>query len=167
MTDQITEQPQERKTRGRSTAGMTAAAAANMRTATDSRVKFQRDNPRANGADGELNLSVPDGTIPEGYVGLWVLDDNKGGIQKKLAEWWGHVTDAQGVNISRNSGSGKVYLMAIEKKYKKEIDDLRESRYRASIGDNDRASLNVQGVESYTPNGETNKIKVTSDPFAS
>lgn len=155
-----------KKTRGRSVANMTAAASENLRTSKDNRVKFVRDSPRIVGGDVEFNLSVPDGTIPEGFVGLWVVDDNKGAIDRKLKEWWGHVTDSQGVNISRNSGAGKMYLMCIEKQYKDEIDNLRMKRYRDSIGENDRASLGVDGVESYTPNGETNKIKVTSDPFA-
>lgn len=161
MTEQV------KKGRGRSTAGMTAAAAENLRTNVDSRVKFKRENPRKMGGDVELNLYVPEGTVPDHMVGLWVPDDDKGSIQKKLDEWWGHVTDAQGVNISRPSGSGRVYLMAIEKEYKKEIDDLREKNYRASIGEDDRKGLGVDGVESYTPNGEANKIKITSDPFAS
>ncbi len=155
-----------KKGRGRSVAGMTAKAADNLRTDTDSRIKFKRDNPRINTVDLELNLSVPDGTIPEGYTGLWVTDTGKGEVQKKLAEWWGHVTDAQGVNITRVSGPNKVYLMAIENDLKKEMDDLQMKNYRNSIGENDKASLGVQGVESYTPNGESNKIKVTSDPFA-
>jgi hypothetical protein len=76
------------------------------------------------------------------------------------------VTDAQGVKITRFSGPKKVYLMAIENDLKKEMDDLQMKNYRDSIGENDKTSLGVQGVESYTPNGESNKIKVTADPFA-
>lgn len=154
-------------TRGRTVADKTAATAENMRTNTDGRVKFgDRKGKRPNSLDTELNLAVPDGTIPEGMVGLWVLDDGKGAIERKLSEWWGHVTDAQGVNIRRPSGAGHVYLMAIEKEYKDEMDQLREKRYRDSIGENDMASLNVDGVEAYTPNGESNRIKVAKDPFA-
>jgi len=41
------------------------------------------------------------------------------------------------------------------------------ARYRASIGEDDSKSLGIQGVESYTPNGDANKIKVTTDPFTS
>lgn len=164
-TEVIADAP-KKGARGRSVAGITAKAADNLRTDTDSRIKFKRDNPRVNTSDLELNLSVPDGTIPEGYTGLWVTDTGKGEVQKKLAEWWGHVTDAQGVNITRVSGPNKVYLMAIENDLKKEMDDLQMKAYRDSIGENDKAGLGVQGVESYTPNGESNKIKVTADPFA-
>lgn len=155
------------KNRGRSIAGMTAKAADNLRVDTDGRIKFKRDNPRVNTSDLELNLSVPDGTIPSGYVGLWVVDTGKGEVDKKLAEWWGHVQDAQGVNISRVSGPYKTYLMAIEAELKQEMDELQMRTYRDSIGENDKAGLGVKGVESYTPKGESNKIKVTSDPFAS
>lgn len=161
----MTELGSQAKKRGRSRADITEAAAQNSRVALDNRVKFDRSNPRQNSGDVELNLDVPKGTIPEGYTGLWVPDDDKGTIQKMIARWWGHVTDAQGVNISRPSGSGRVYLMAIENEYKKEIDDLREQNYRASIGENDSKPLG-DGLEAYTPNGVANKIKVTSDPFA-
>lgn len=156
-----------KKGRGRSVAGMTAKAADNLRVDTDTRIKFKRDlsKPRKSG-DVDFNLYVPEGTVPAGYIGHWVLDTGKGEVERMLESWWGHMTDAQGVNISRISGPYKQYLMVIEEEYKKEIDDLRMKAYRDSIGENDRASLGVQGVESYTPNGESNKIKVTSDPFA-
>lgn len=158
--------------RGRSVAQMTAKAADNLRTDTESRIKFKRDQPRiVNSDDFDLNLYVPPGTVPEGYVGHWILDTGKGEVDKKLAEWWGHVTDAQGVNISRPSSGRTMYLMAIEESIKKEIDDLQMKRYRDSIGENDRADLGVAGVESYTPKGETNKIRINNDsglndPFA-
>jgi len=157
--------------RGRSVANITAKAADNLRTDTELRIKFKRDLPRANSSDLDLNLSVPDGTIPAGYVGQWVTDNGKGEVEKMLSQWWGHVQDAQGVNISRPSSGRTVYLMAIETDLKKEIDDLQMKRYYDSIGENDRAELGVAGVESYTPKGVTNKIKIQNDsglndPFA-
>lgn len=167
METTIDQPTQSTRRRARSTANITAKAADNLRVDTDTRIKFKRDNARVNTADIELNLSVPEGTIPAGYVGHWVLDTGKGEIEQKLAEWWGHVQDAQGVNISRQSGNRKIYLMAIEESYKKEMDDLQMKRYRDSIGENDASDLGVAGVDSYTPNGESNRIKVTSDPFAS
>jgi hypothetical protein len=160
------EETKSKRGRGRSVAGMTAKAADNMRTDIDARIKFKRDAPRMQSADLELNLSVPAGTIPDGYVGQWIVDSGKGEIDTALAAWWGHVCDAQGVNISRQTGSRKIYLMAIEESLKKEIDDLQLRRYRDSIGENDNASLGVEGVEHYKPNGAANNIKVTSDPFA-
>jgi len=165
------EEVKSKRGRGRSVAQVTAKAADNLRTDTESRIKFKRDQPRANSADLELNLSVPEGTIPAGYVGHWVLDTGKGEVDKKLSEWWGHVTDASGVNITRPSGGRTIYLMAIEESLKKEIDDLQAKRYRDSIGENDRADLGVAGVESYVPKGATNKIQIKNDsglndPFA-
>lgn len=152
--------------RGRSTAGMTIKAADNLRTNTDERIKFKRDEykERLMSSEDDFNLSVPVGTIPSGYTGLWVLDDDKGGVEKKLAQWWGHVTDAQGNNIKRPSGARFMYLMAIEDEYKQEMDDLQLKRYYDSIGESDRAGLGVDGVESY---GDAGKIRVTTNPFAS
>lgn len=150
--------------RGRPSAGITMKAADDMRTNVDTRIKFKRDEykERLMSSEDDLNLSVPPGTVPAGYTGLWVLDDDKGSVEKKLSQWWGHVQDAQGNNIKRPSGSKFVYLMAIEEEYKKEMDDLQLKRYYDSIGENDRAGLGVDGVESY---GDAGKIKVTSDPF--
>jgi len=54
--------------------------------------------------------------------------------------------------------------MAIEDEYKQEMDDLQLKRYYDSIGENDRAGLGVDGVESY---GDAGKIRVTTNPFAS
>lgn len=157
--------------RGRSVAQITAKAADNLRTDTESRIKFKRDQPRANSADLELNLSVPEGTIPAGYVGHWVLDTGKGEIEKKLSEWWGHVTDSQGINITRPSGGRTIYLMAIEESLKKEIDDLQMARYRDSIGETDSKLRNSSNFESYDAKGVDNKIRIKNDsglndPFA-
>jgi hypothetical protein len=73
---------------------------------------------------------------------------------------------ANGVNITRSSGARKMVLMAKRDEHHKEDKDLQMSRYKASIGEDADKPLG-DGVESYTPNGEANKIKVTSDPFAS
>src|SRR5690606_6241785 len=122
-----------------SVAGITAKAADNLRTDTDLRIKFKRDlsKPRK-GGDLDLNLYVPDGTVPAGYIGHWVLDTGKGEVERMLDSWWGHLTDAQGVNISRTSGPYKQYLMAIEEEYKAQSDELQMKAYRDSIGENDR-----------------------------
>jgi len=122
--------------------------------------------PRVPMNTGDFNLGIPDGTIPEGYVGHWFLEDDKGRIQMARAAYWEHVTDkVTGVNIVRPSGSNKLHLMAIEKIYYDEDEALRMERYRASIGAQDNKPLE-DGVESYTPSGETNKIRINSDPFA-
>jgi len=72
------------------------------------------------------------------------------------------------MRYARPTGGGKTqYLMVIEKSYYDESESLRMSRYRASIGEDDSKSLGIQGVDSYTPNGVANKIKVTSDVFTS
>jgi len=158
--------------RGRSVANITAKAADNLRTDTDQRIKFKRDQPRVNSTDVELNLSVPAGTVPPGYKAHWFPDNGNGEIDNALRGWWGHLTDAQGVNISRTKGKVVNYLMVIEEELYNETEVLRMKAYRDSIGENDRAELGVAGVESYTPKGVTNKIKIQNDsglndPFAS
>jgi len=127
-----------------------------------------RSRPRQANENDDLNLSIPAGAVPEGFVAEWKIDDGKGSLDRYLANWWAFITDSQGVRYSRPTGGGKTqYLMVIEKSYYDEAEALRMSRYRASIGEDDSKSLGVQGLESYTPNGEANKIKVTTDPFAS
>lgn len=162
-TDTSVPEVKSKRGRGRSVANITAKAADNLRVDTDQRIKFKRDQPRAKGLDLELNLSVPEGTIPAGYVGLWVTDNGKGEVEQKLAEWWGHVSDAQGVNITKPSAGRTSYLMAIEQKYKDEIDELQMKRYRDSIGETDRALTSSQNVEAYDPEGVKNSIKIRND----
>lgn len=159
---------QEPKKRGRPAGGMTSAQVDNARFDVDQRIKFDRSKDRVRGGDVELNMSIPPGTIPEGFVGYWALDDGKGSIDKMQAQWWGFVTDAQGVNITRPSGyNGQLhYLMAIEQKYYDENNKLREEEYRASIGEKSDASMS--GIETYNPNGD-NKVKINRsevDPFS-
>ena len=122
--------------------------------------------PRIRMDSGEFNLSVPDGTIPADKKGYWFYDDGKGRIQRAKDAWWEHVVDSQGANISRQCGNTKMYLMAIDKSLYEEDEKLREENYRASIGERDDKTHLEDGSLSYTPSGETNKIRVTSDPFA-
>ena len=127
-----------------------------------------RSRPRQANENDDLNLSIPVGAVPDGFIPEWKIDDGKGSLDRYLANWWAFITDSQGVRYSRPTGGGRTqYLMVIEKSYYDEAEALRMSRYRASIGADDSKSLGVQGLESYTPNGEANKIKVTTDPFSS
>jgi len=127
-----------------------------------------RSRPRQSNENDDLNLSIPVGVIPEGFIPQWVIDDGKGSLDRKLGDWWAFITDPQGMRYARPTGGGKTqYLMVIEKSYYDESESLRMARYRASIGEDDSKSLGIRGVESYTPNGDANKIKVTTDPFTS
>lgn len=147
--------------RERSTANSTAASADNL----PSNLRGNRESPRQEVADVEFILSVPPGTIPEGWTGHWFNEIN---VAQKLREWWCHVTDAQGVNITRNFKDKAIYLMAIETEELEKINNLREKNYRASIGE--REATSFEGVEKglledYTPNGTKNTSKVTKDIF--
>ena len=55
--------------------------------------------------------------------------------------------------------------MAIEKSYYDESEALRMARYNASIGEDASKSLG-SGLDTYTPNGVSNEIKVRPDPFS-
>lgn len=154
--------------RARSTANQSNKEAALNRAGEYGITFGDRSRPRQSVENDDLNLSVPHGAIPEGMVAEWKLDNGKGSIDRYVSDYWGFITDASGVNITRPSGGGRTYyLMAIEKSYHNESEALRMARYRASIGEDDSKSLGIQGVESYTPNGDANKIKVTTDPFTS
>lgn len=157
-----------KQTRTRSTANQSNKEAA-LNRAAEFTVNFgDRSRPRQSVENDDLNLSIPHGSIPEGMVGEWKLDNGKGSIDRYVADYWGFITDKDGLNVQRPSGGGKTYyLMAIEKNYYDESEKLRMARYRASIGEDDTKSLGVQGLDTYTPNGVSNKIKVTTDPFSS
>lgn len=166
MSEEITEVKKTVR-RARSTSDVSLANAEIVESVTGSRVQFKHgDRPRRGSRDAELNLSVPEGTIPSGMVGRWFEDSGQGEIDRAIEGWWGHVQDSTGTNITRTSGNRKMVLMAKRIEHHKEDKDLQMSRYKASIGEDADKPLG-EGVESYTPNGEANKIKVTSDPFAS
>jgi hypothetical protein len=171
MTEQLevsAEKPKKQKvTRPRSTAGVNVAQGDVVQSLTGTRVEFgDRTGARIGSKEAELNLSIPPGTVPPGMVPRWFEDSGQGEIDRALAGWWGFVKDRHGVNITRTSGSRKVVLMAKEEAHYKEDKDLQMKRYRASIGEDAEKPLG-DGIEAYTPNGETNKIKVTTDVFSS
>jgi hypothetical protein len=164
MSEEITEVKKTVR-RERSTSDVSLAEAELVESAIGSRVQFKHGNrPRRGSRDAELNLSIPEGTIPAGMVGRWFEDSGQGEIDRAIEGWWGHVQDANGTNITRASGNRKMVLMAKRVEHHKEDKDLQMSRYKASIGEDADKPLG-DGVESYTPIGEANKIKVTSDPF--
>jgi len=123
--------------------------------------------PRRPMNTGDFNLHYPENLMKADKKYYWFADDGKGRLDAAKAAWWDHVIDEQGVNYSALSGGKKMYLMSIDKKYFDEDEKLREANYRASIGDIDSKPIDAAGLEHYVPSGTDNKIKVTSDPFAS
>lgn len=121
--------------------------------------------PRVPMGANDFKLAVPEGTIPKDKVGYWFAENESGRINQALAAYWEPVADANGVNITRQSGAGRMHLMAIDKIYYDEDEELRMESYRDSMGARDAAPLG-DGVQSYTPSGAENKIRVNSDPFA-
>lgn len=121
--------------------------------------------PRVPMNSGDLKLTVPEGTIPKDRVGYWFEENDKGRLQQARAAYWEPVVDEYGVAITRPSGSTRMHLMSIEKIYYDADMKLLEDNYRANMGALDNKPLD-NGIESYTPSGETNKVRVNSDPFA-
>lgn len=143
----------------RSTANATLASAENLPT----NLRGQRDRARQEASDVDLLLAVPAGTIPDGYTGHWFNEDR---VQQKLSEWWCHVTDSAGNNITRTYRDKKTYLMAMETSEVQKLDQLREKRYRASIGETESSAFDAKTpglLEDYEPSG--NKTKITKDIF--
>jgi hypothetical protein len=151
---------ESREREARSTADKTLAAAENLPT----NLRGKRDAPRQDAGDLDLILSVPAGTIPEGFTGHWFKADR---VAQKLAEWWLHVTDTAGNNITRTHRDTTLYLMALETSDVEKLDQLRERRYRASIGETEAAAFEGREkgrLEDYMPSGNTFEIK--KDIFA-
>ena len=120
--------------------------------------------PRVPMNTGDFNLQYPAALMKPDKKYYWFADDGKGRIEAAKAAWWDHVADEQGVNISAMSGARRMYLMCIDKIYYDEDEALREKNYRASIGETEEASS--EGLSTYVPSGNDNKIRVNSDPFA-
>lgn len=121
--------------------------------------------PRVPMSTGDFQLAVPDGIIPKDRVGFWFEENDKGRLMQAKAAYWEPVTDEFGVAITRPSGTTKMHLMSIERIYYDEDMALLEKNYRASMGAIDNKPLD-NGVESYVPEGHSNKIRANSDPFA-
>jgi len=147
--------------RERTTANSTNASAENIPT----NLRGSREAPRQEAADLDLILSVPAGTIPAGWTGHWFTEDR---VQQKLAEWWMNVTDKAGVNITRTHKDKRMFLMAIETDRVEELNNLREKRYHASIGETESKAFEGKAegrLEDYTPSGSKNNIRITKDVF--
>lgn len=121
--------------------------------------------PRVPMNSGDFQLAVPDGIIPKDRVGFWFEENDKGRLSQAKAAYWEPVVDEFGVAITRPSGDTRMHLMSIEKIYYDEDMARLEKGYRDSMGERDARPLDG-GIESYVPEGHSNKISVKSDPFA-
>ena len=133
--------------------------------------KYGRNFERSTVGDVDFQLTVAPGLIPDGMVPSWFSDHISGRIQQKIREYWVHVVDpATGANITRQSGSGLLHLMMLEKEHVDNDEKLRMERYYDNIGDNQSKPLNVEGIDTYSPLRDgavvDNKIRVRTDPFA-
>lgn len=108
--------------------------------------------PRVSMVGGDLKLSVDKKYIsnPEYYY-RWALDSGDGDkIRRMQAAYYDFVVDENGVNITKNNGGKKFYLMALHKKYRQEDDMLKKKRHDAMLGKQANEDLGVEGLETYT-----------------
>jgi len=120
--------------------------------------------PRISMADGDLILTVADRYLQKGKHYRFFAD-REGRIDRAKAAYWEHVTDENGVNISRSSKGTKMYLMSLELEYKREDDALKMERYRASIGAEAEKDLGIAGLKTDTDKGRASALEshVSSD----
>lgn len=144
----------------RSTADKTLASAENLPT----NLRGNRTVARQDAGDIDLILGISPDAIPFGWSGHWFNEDR---VPQKIAEWWLHVVDDAGNNIVRSHKTKKMYLMAMETSEVQKLDELRERRYRASIGETETSAFEGREkglLEDYEPSG--NKFEIKKDIFS-
>jgi len=94
----------------------------------------------------------------------WVLDNDKGQLQRALNGGYEHVIDEAGGNIYRNSGGRNQYLMAIPNEWHEDDKLLKRKRATASLGT--EAAL---GDNEYSPNNQESAVSSTEsdNPYSS
>jgi hypothetical protein len=102
--------------------------------------------PMGSGAD--MNLYVDEKyTSNKDYYYRFILDNDRGRMQKAKDAYYDFVTDENGVNITVNSGNRKFFLMSLHKKWRAEDDALKAKKYNAMLSAKSNEDLGVDGLE--------------------
>lgn len=119
--------------------------------------------PRVSMVGGDMKLAIDRKYISNpDYYYRWALDAGDGEkIRRMQAAYYDHVTDENGVNITKNNGGKKFYLMALHKKYRAEDDLLKKKRHDAMLGKQANEDLGVEGLQTYTES----KTRESSEKF--
>lgn len=124
----------------------------------------ERAPRRPMGSSSDMNLYVDKKyTSNSELYYRFVLDTDKGRMERAKAAYYDFVTDENGVNITVNSGNRKFYLMSLHKKYRAEDDALKLEKYNAMINAKANEDLGVDGLETQTKF----KSKINTDRFSS
>ena len=144
----------------RTNSGMSlGAASANPAVSTETREGNAHGITRENrigmgGASKTLSIpiEVQKRLEKEGKHLHFVLDNDKGQLQKAINAGYEHVVDEGGNNIYRNAGGRNQYLMAIPNKWHEEDKLLKRKRAAANMGkaDDESSSINLDGAVSST-----------------
>jgi hypothetical protein len=138
-----------RKASDQTTRGAVAALDESLGNQSREEVAHGRDAPRRPmGSTSDMNLYVDSKYVSnkDRYY-RWMLDNDKGRMQKAKDASYDFVTDEQGVNITRNSGSRKFYLMSLHRKFREDDNTLKAKNYNAMLSAKANEGLGVEGLE--------------------
>ena len=94
-----------------------------------------------------------------------IFNDRPGRIEQALAAYYEHVIDENGAKLSATSGNTRMYLMALDKKYRAEDDKLKMERHNAMMRIEKSKKLAVEGIEDSEYEGSISKE--SQDRFSS
>ena len=97
------------------------------------------------------------------YYRIFIDRDSR--IQKALDAYYEYVLDENGVKLSASSGNSRMYLMALDKKYRAEDDKLKLQRHNDMMRSEKSKKLAVEGIEDSDYEGSSSKE--SSDRFSS
>jgi hypothetical protein len=97
------------------------------------------------------------------YYRIFIDRDSR--IEKAKDAYYEHVFDENGAKLSAISGNTRMYLMALDKKYRAEDDKLKMERHNAMMRTEKSKKLSVEGIEDSDYEGSSSKE--SQDRFSS
>ena len=116
-----------------------------------------------NGLDLKLYFSAKYMANKNMYYRIFTDRDSR--IEKAKDAYYEHVLDENGAKLSAISGNTRMYLMALDKKYRAEDDKLKMERHNAMMNSEKSKKLAVDGIEDSDYEGSTSKE--SQDRFSS
>ena len=94
-----------------------------------------------------------------------IFTDRDSRIEQAKDAYYEHVLDENGAKLSAASGNTRMYLMALDKKYRAEDDKLKMEKHHAMMRTERSKKLAVDGIEDSDYEGSTSKE--SQDRFSS
>lgn len=158
--------PYTRKASGAQVRGTVAALDSSLGNLSREEIAHgaERAPRRPMGSSGDMNLYVDAKyTSNTELYYRYILDTDRGRMQKAKDAYYDFVTDENGANITINSGSRKFYLMSLHKKFRAEDDALKLKKYNAMISAKANEDLGIDGLETQSEL----KSKLNADRYSS